>query len=70
LLERHVAIVIAMDDETSIGAAMKTNYNQATNPIQIIAKQMAVSDYFLIAAIIIAASLLTAHQAGAAAGGS
>ena len=47
---------------------MKTNYNNATNPIQIIAQQMAAKRYFLISAIILAASLPAAHRAGAAAG--
>ena len=47
---------------------MKSNHNQATNSIGIIARQTAMPFYFLIAAIIIAASLLAPHRAKAAAG--
>src|SRR5262249_418156 len=47
---------------------MKTNHNQATNSIEIIARQMRVPRYFLIAAIIIAASLVAPDRAKAAPG--
>ena len=47
---------------------MKTNYNQATSSIEITARQTGVPRYFLIAAIIIAASLPAPHRAEGAAG--
>jgi uncharacterized delta-60 repeat protein len=47
---------------------MKPNHYQATNSIEIIARQMSVPRYFLVAAIIIAAFLVVPHRAKAAAG--
>jgi len=47
---------------------MKTKHNQTTNLIEIIAKQMGVPRYFLIAAISIAAFLLAPDRTKAAAG--
>ena len=47
---------------------MTTNHTQATNSIEIVARQTAMPFYFLITAIIIVVSLLTPHWAEAAAG--
>jgi uncharacterized delta-60 repeat protein len=47
---------------------MKTNPNQTTNSIEIIARQTAMPFYFLITAVVIVVSLLAPHRAAAAAG--
>src|SRR5262245_33211210 len=55
-------------NETSIGGIMKTNHTNATNAIEIAARQTAVPFYFLIATIIIVVSLMASPRAKAAAG--